>query len=204
MQGIADDNGCRLTGAPWAFSLAEISQVGGIQKPTVRTIGFQRISEKGIDWLTPRKKNQQQNDNDDEVALSYTMGIYPPPSGQTCEQWRAEGKPYEISISEVLETAPIGSFAQILAVGRVKKNKNINNKNRMILDDKTMFMEQVEQIKKELQAGTIDMEEMESSVRVVRLKPDRMELMISGPIWERFEWTRDGDKWTPKVQLMPY
>lgn len=191
-RGICDDQGRRLTGAPWAFSLAEI--IEGL--PFVRTIGFQRISELGLDWLTLRPKQDF-----NPVAICYTEGIYPPPTGETCEQWRAEGQLTEIPISNVLETVPIGSFAQILAVGRLKQT---THEHRVAMENKSGFLEEVSKIKKDLESGTADMVELESSVRVARLMPDRMELLVSGPIWERFEWKRTEKEWSNMTRLMPY
>lgn len=133
------------------------------------------------------------------VAICYTEGVYPPPAGETCEQWRAEGRPEEIPVSEVLETAPIGSFAQILAVGRRKPGVG-----RMALRDREQFIEEVKQVKEQFEAGNVDMNELEACVRVVRLVPERIELLISGPIWERFQWTREAGKWTQSTRLLPY
>jgi len=195
LRGIADGEGYRLSGAPWAFSLAELDDKRSF--PVVRTIGFQRISEAGLDWLTRRKSQAVK-----PVALCYTAGVYPPPPGESCEQWRAEGSLVELPVAEALKTAPMGSFAQILAVGRI----SANSIDRLEMNDRERFLEEVAKVKVELESGKVDTNELESSVRFVRLVPDRIELLVSGNIWERFEWTRDHTegKWSTGVQLLPY
>mmetsp|Transcript_14277 Transcript_14277/g.28799 ORF Transcript_14277/g.28799 Transcript_14277/m.28799 type:complete len:279 (-) Transcript_14277:254-1090(-) len=203
-RGICDKDGYRLTGAPWGFQLAEVTSQN---RPKVRTIGFQRVSEHGIDYLLLKKKRVAK---DDWIALSYTEGIYPPPPGQTCEQWRAEGVVAEIDVENVLDTAPMGSFAQILAVARRERSvKGQPNDERNSLcegQDKDSFIDEVAVLKAELENGNVDIGEIQEAVQVCRLMPSRMELMVSGGIWERFEYVRldeEGNEWDLR-RIMPY
>mmetsp|Transcript_25596 Transcript_25596/g.70656 ORF Transcript_25596/g.70656 Transcript_25596/m.70656 type:complete len:241 (+) Transcript_25596:84-806(+) len=195
-RGIADVEGYRLNGAPWAFTLGEVDAT--TSRPSVRTIGFQRVSEAGLDWLTRRKSSLV----DEAVAICYTAGVYPPPAGESCEQWRAEGQLAEIPIVEALKTAPRGSLAQILAVGRISEGRD----ERLAMYDRERFLMESAKAKEQLQSADVEIRELEASVRFVRLMPDRMELLVSGNIWERFEWTRNHDNasWSAKQQLLPY
>ena len=281
MRGIADEQGYRLTGAPWGFSLAEIRQeirnnndhnnnnhndpreVQQQQQqqqspprmfPSVRTIGFQRISEKGLDWLIKRPRSSSSSitattsmttmSNSTTnllkpVALCYTEGIYPPTNpNDSCEQWRAEGQPIEIPVTEILDTVPLKSFAQILAVGRLEeqeevavavKEEQLHYQERplpppppppppqrplsMRMKDREGFLALVAQVTQELYDNRVELKELEKTVQVLRLLPNRMELLVNGEqIWERFEWTRQ--KQQPKNnnngwmqthhQLLPY
>ena len=255
MRGIADEQGYRLTGAPWGFSLAEIREeirndhnnsnhndpreVQQQQQqqqqspprmfPSVRTIGFQRISEKGLDWLIKRPRSSSSSitattsmttmSNSTTnllkpVALCYTEGIYPPTNpNDSCEQWRAEGQPIEIPVTEILDTVPMKSFAQILAVGRLEeeevvvavKEGQLHHQERplpppppqqqrplsMTMKDREGFLALVAQVTQELYDNRIELKELEDKVQVLRLLPNRMELLVNGEqIWERFEWTR--------------
>lgn len=233
-RGIADAQGYRITGAPWAFSLAQVKY--GI--PSVRTIGFQRISEHGLDWLTARRKdettspagNNQNNNNNNSpdtftsattttsqvVAISYTHGIYPPSPGESCEQWRAEGVPFELPVAQALATAPRASLAQILAVHQCRKlvrdehaaisNDSTAFSKRTKLDDRPFFLAQVQRAREQLDKDQVDIEELQSAIQFVRLVPNRMELLANGEIWERFEWKRnlENGEWSERVQLMPY
>lgn len=107
-RGIANEDGFRLVGAPWAFQLAETNQNQSLP-PIIRTIGFQRVSEKGIDFLMMRGKEEiisngnatKRGDSKKKpMSLSYTEGVYPPLAEgglkQNCEQWRAEGPVVEL------------------------------------------------------------------------------------------------------------
>jgi hypothetical protein len=102
-RGIASENdGLRRNGAPWGFTLAELKHQHQQDQdpdknnnkstivPSVRTIGFQRITKDGMDWLTkiPKSSDNNNNKNGDSasdtqqlgpVAICFSHGTYPPP-----------------------------------------------------------------------------------------------------------------------------
>ncbi|KAL7574467.1 hypothetical protein ACA910_015835 [Epithemia clementina (nom. ined.)] len=265
-RGIADEHGRRLSGAPWAFALAELvvsappsspsttshdtEPQGNLDAdarqqqqhqhqpphpwtPSVRTIGFQRISEHGLDWLVKRRRRRDPAPTATAttkvllppVALCYTHGMYPPAHAgdDGCEQWRAEGQPMELPVvAELFHTAP----RQSLAVQRLEQELIImeqqqhqqqqqqpeleqhldlpetrqaygshrtHHRRRFVLTDRDAFLAQVAQVTQELEQGRVALEELASAVQVLRLRPDRMELLAHNAkdgIWERWEWTR--------------
>ena len=41
-------------------------------------------------------------------------------------------------------------------------------------------------------------------VSVYKIKPDRMEISLSGEIWDRYEWNYKEDSWTGPTCILPY
>eukprot|EP00927_Polykrikos_kofoidii_P056073 TRINITY_DN50256_c0_g1_i1.p1 TRINITY_DN50256_c0_g1~~TRINITY_DN50256_c0_g1_i1.p1 ORF type:complete len:318 (+),score=43.16 TRINITY_DN50256_c0_g1_i1:87-1040(+) len=141
-RGNCDQQGFRKKGAPWAFQLAEQVQLsrGSGQAsspwPSLRTVGWQRISAKGLDFMVRRAERTESQNNTcvvshtgepnqprecisamKPVSICYVEGIYPPPKdGPPCIQWRIEGIAIPVSTKDLLKTAPIGSISQIVTI----------------------------------------------------------------------------------------
>ena len=222
--------GFRLPGAPWAFQLARSSmqEEEGFAAPMLKTVGFQRVSELGVDFLVRRSPDSGGGNATVTTfvgAFCYVEGAYPPVEGAVCEQWRGEGVAEEIPVSAIRATAPLPSFAQILACSARgdEGGGEGGGGQRPTLGDRTAFVDEVRALKAQLAAGGVPDNEIEGAVQAFRLRPSRMELLRSGPdIWERFEWqsqasgpsgagagvSADADAppllWCNPRQLLPY
>ena len=167
--------------------------------PTIKTVLFQGISDEGVDFLLRSKEGQQ---GELEAALCYVHG-FPPVAGQLISQWRLEGRAVPIAVESIVHGAP---SAQILAsTGAKGPVAGEKSGSRVLLKDRTEFVNSVEILKKQLSEGTIAINELEKQLKVYRLQPRRAELSVSGPIWERFEWRMgEGGVWEPCQRLIPY
>ncbi len=210
-RGVCDREGRRLQGAPWAFQLAETTP---LCLPKVRTIGFQRVSASGIDYVVLRRRPGARPTLDkgsDAAAIVHVAGVYPSPPGETCEQWRAEGRVSSIPVENMFETVPLWSLAQVLAVERaeVAAGRSADPRRAGLREgeERQRLICQVEQIKQEMQSGDMDAAAVADSIEVCRLLPDRVELSVSSEtLWERFEYTRldeGGTRWDLR-RIMPY
>jgi hypothetical protein len=74
---------------------------------------FNKITSDGFTFLTKRPKAKADTLDGHTIAICYLEGKYQP--HDVCEQWRAEGVARLVDVEEILDTAPLGSFAQILA-----------------------------------------------------------------------------------------
>ena len=189
--GICDANGFRQSGMPWAFQLAEVDKSSFL---SCKTVGFQRVSEDGIDYLVMDRTSHKSNSQNKlplfqkTVALCYVEGVYPPPTGTLCEQWRVEGAVQRISVDRILNTAPLSSFAQILACYEVRlqacdpgsridlRESESTNKGCSSVSLE-MFLEKVKEIKGKLERKEICIEDIDKAMAVYRVLPKRMELL---------------------------
>ena len=71
-----------------------------------------------------------------------------------------------------METAPFGSFAQIMA-SSFRRHGTVG---RLDLEDHERFEEETLMIKQRLEEGTMSKNEIESAIAVYRLVPHRMEM----------------------------
>ena len=211
--------GFRLPGAPWAFQLAWNS--GHAEAPPLlKTVGFQRVCSLGIDFLVRRNPGSL-SESRFPGSFCWVEGTYPPATGGLCEQWRGEGVAEEIDISEVRATAPLRSFAQILAChtcsavdsgARAHAAGGGGEGGRAPLRDLNAFVSEVRALNTKLEAGSVPDSEIKGAVQAFRLRPSRVELLRSGPeIWERFEWQQTSGTgpdaamhWHGPRELMPY
>ena len=67
------------TAAPWAMQIAYCAGEG--KAPGLKTVGFQRVSDEGIDFMTAK---HAQNLDGVAVSICYTAGTYPPEEGSKC------------------------------------------------------------------------------------------------------------------------
>ena len=150
-------HGARLPNAPWAFQLASPGQAVG-SAPVVKTVGFQCVSEAGIDFLVRRGSGAQAG-GQFAASFCYVEGQYPPAEGGACEQWRGEGEASEVPPGAVLSTAPLGSFAQILACQARAGGSGGGDEcgggsgGRVALADRETFVREVGEVKARLEGG---------------------------------------------------
>ena len=76
-KGERNSDGSAAT--PWAMQIAY--SVGEGKAPALKTVGFQRVSEEGIDFMTAK---HAQNLDGLPVSICYTAGAYPPEEGSKC------------------------------------------------------------------------------------------------------------------------
>jgi hypothetical protein len=237
-----DAGGSRLPGAPWAFQLASAGAT--VAAPTIKTVGFQRVSADGIDFLVRRRgpsspaggrggsdgggggggggggdssSSSSSSSSSFAASFCYCEGAYPPAEDAECVQWRGEGEAMEIPVTEVRDTAPLPSFAQIMACSARGHGGggSGDEAGRTALLDRERFVGEVRDMKAQLLAGGGVGAEVETAVQAFRLRPHRVELLVSGAdIWERFEWQRqrrpsgggehEHGAWGEVRRLLPY
>ena len=99
------------------------------------------MNENGIDFLQPKHATYL----DGKMAsMIYLQSVYPKPASQRTIQWRAEGEVKSIDVESVLDTAPYGSFAQIMASSYRRHGRPTG---RFDLDDPDRFEEETLMIK---------------------------------------------------------
>lgn len=170
--------------------------------PILRTVNFQRVSEKGIDFVM--KNRGYASDllfvKDQRMSFLYTLGKYLP--GQTVQQWRAHGLCEPIRLKEIIDRVP--NFTIVEMVASVRANKEGDSREDM---DLSHFTEILQQTRGELDRGEVTMMELEEAVRAWRFIPCQIEQMVGGPeqiMWERHEWLHKEGKWIKPVRLMPF
>ena len=200
-RGLCDGDGNRIKGAPWGMSLAHNTASAAEPWPTVRTVGFLRVTPDCFTFLLRRRKKKQSSDL--PISVAYVEGKYR--AGEICEQWRCEGIAKEVG-QEAAASAPAASFAQIIA------SASAGEERRQKITNRDTFLNDVENAKVSLETGTTTQKTIENSIVVFECQPVRVELLIGGPdfsMWERVEWKRavDGDvdsDWLQPQKLMPY
>jgi hypothetical protein len=183
-------------------------------EPSNKTVGFQTVSDRAVTFLCKRSAMPTQVD----VALCYVEGSYPSGPGESaCRQWRIDGTAIaQPEVSSVLETAPVGSLAQILAAGergRSPLGEEVGDAfhggeggwGLLPSSEKESFVELVESYKRRLVAGEIEEEELARDVALYSLEPERVELCEEGAFWNRTEWWKDeAGEWKDGLSLLPY
>jgi hypothetical protein len=76
---LCDEEGCRLPGVHWVLNVA-IAPTDPTKAPNLRTVGIQRISEKGIDFVMKRGSSGTSEvvANGAPVAVLHSQGKYIP------------------------------------------------------------------------------------------------------------------------------
>mmetsp|Transcript_3626 Transcript_3626/g.4156 ORF Transcript_3626/g.4156 Transcript_3626/m.4156 type:complete len:225 (-) Transcript_3626:228-902(-) len=193
---ICDAEGVRTPGAPWGFQMSFINDAG---LPDIKTVGFLRITEAGPEFLLKRKPSSTK---EFAASLCYVEGQFPPKEGETCEQWRIEGTATEIDPDIALQTAPVSSFAQIISC--INMDGKETSSNRKILSERESLIGNVVEMKTKLGNQEVDVESIRDAIVVYRINTTRVELLESGPIWERVEWLKEKNTWADPQRLLPY
>ena len=201
-RGFCDDAGRRIKGAPWGMQLAHPDHSNAW--PVVRTIGFQSVNADGLTFLL-RRRNSAGGRHRLPVSMVYVEGRYC--SGEICEQWRCEGEAFEIGVEDAMQTAPLASFAQMIAAAAVPTHES-----RSSIRDRDNFLKNVDQVKTRLLRHEKSPDEIALSVVLYKLQPIRAEVLIGGPDFgacERIEWRRKtrGDpssSWSLPQRILPY
>lgn len=221
-RSLCDKQGCRLPGVHWVMSIALPANAASTTKaPSLRTIGIERISDAGIDFVMKRTSPTARSiEAGLPVSILYSQGKYLP--GESTEQWRGEGHCELLPLPEILDLVP--SFTMVSMVGSQRAVNTAQNDvlrqtetsgERMAVPNKSHLTEIMQTTRMELENGDINMEELESCIRAFRFQPTRMECMLGGPdsiMWDRWEWLRavpdeasDGSiPWRSPNHLVPH
>lgn len=204
---LCDENGFRKKDCHWTFALSiadcdEIMNSEIKKAPILRTVNFQRVTEKGIDFVM---KNRAHASDllflaDKYVSFLYTTGKYVP--GEKIEQWRAQGRCEPIRLNELIDYVPLYTIVEMVA--SVRANKEGDKREDM---DLSHFTELLQQTRLDLEKGEVPMLELEEAVRAWRFIPNQVERMVGGPnqtMWDRKEWTCTDGKWIEPTRLMPF
>lgn len=154
-QGERSSDGSTAT--PWAMQIAYSAGEG--KAPALKTVGFQRVSEEGIDFMTAK---HAQNLDGLAVSICYTAGAYPPEEGSKCSQWRIEGTCKGIGAD--LMCAKPGSLAQVLSSAAWRQDKEADEAGRVVLDDAEGLAQQTEAIKERLANEEVTEEELAGAI----------------------------------------
>jgi len=216
-RNLCDETGYRLPGVHWTLSVAATAE-DPLQAPFLRTIGIQRISENGIDFVVKKGSGCSKTFvSGRPISVLHLKGKYV--AGEIVEQWRAEGHCEKIPLAEVIDVIPSYTLNAMIATKRLEQEIEMKfnsdpQQDRLTIMDNSHVHEVVQSTRMELEAKTIDKEEFEIAIRAYRFRPDRMERMTGGPetiLWDRWEWRRASGNcpegstiWDPPTHLMPH
>eukprot|EP00980_Cylindrotheca_fusiformis_P024493 scaffold11961_cov122-Cylindrotheca_fusiformis.AAC.5 len=213
-RNLCDENGYRRPGVHWVFSMA-VTPDDPSKPPNLRTVGVQRISGDGIDFVM--KKGSGTCDSlasGRPLSLLYMQGRYVP--GESAEQWRGEGSCQKQPLSEVLEVLPHYTMVAMIGSKRIELEKGNNvdelregvSEKRLAMQNKSHTIEVLQRTRMEMENGEITDEEKDNSIRAFRFRPTRLECMAGGPesiLWSRWEWTKGDDgNWKEPMELLPH
>lgn len=215
--GLCDANGFRKPGKHWSFAVA-VPSVNANEAPNLRTVGFQRVSSAGADFIV--KSGPRSDLLTRPVSVLYTIGKYK--LGETVEQWRADGHCVKLELSDMLNKVPHHTITEMVSSVRAANEANdatetdrdAVSKDRRLMRNQSHFTEIVQKTRIELENGDISTKELEECLRAWRFIPIRMEQMTGSPdqiMWDRWEWTRavgddcpEGTAWNQAQHILPY
>lgn len=183
---------------------------GGLAAPNLRTVGVQRLSPEGIDFVM--KKGCATSDIlalEQPLAVLFSQGKYAP--GESAEQWRGEGHCEKIALDEVLHCLPHYTITGMLVSKRIEmeslelgENAHDFSVDRMALLNKSHVTEIAQKTRLELENNQLSTRELEESIQTFRFHPERLERLRGSPdsvLWDRWEWSRSAPGDQAKVNL---
>lgn len=180
----------------------------------MRTVGIERITPSGIDFVVKRGSTVADAlSRGQELSFLYTQGLFLP--GQSAEQMRGEGLCLALPLAEVIAEIPhfvitsmVGS-TRIAAEGRkgwpvdeeqaeaAAPTEPVSeaSSHRSPVENRSHLTEIMQKTRLELENGDVTLEELNECIRAFRLQPERIEGMWASPdssvLWDRWEWLRD-------------
>ena len=100
----------------------------GLKPPNLRTVGVQRVSPEGIDFVM--KKGSGTCDSlasGRPLAILHLQGRYLP--GETAEQWRGEGTCERLPLDELMDLLPHYTVAAMVSSKRIETENALNAMN---------------------------------------------------------------------------
>jgi len=185
------------------------------QPPNLRTIGVQRVTKDGIDFVM--KKGSGTCDslaNGRPMSILHMQGRYMP--GETAEQWRGEGVCERMSLENMMNKLPHYTIVAMVSSKRIEKEKGLlaeelhasDSGKRLAMENKSHMTEIMQKTRLELENGEISDQEIDDSIRAFRFHPDRLECMAGGPdavLWNRWDWLKAEDgTWHEAKPLLPH
>lgn len=203
-RNLCDESGYRLKGVHWTLALAYGSD-DPVKPPNLRTVGFQRVSDLGIDFVVKKGTSTGRAFNTGcPVSILVQTGRYIP--GESAEQWRGEGHCEALPLTDIIEVVPDYTVSHMVASRRIELEEESEKKERSVVESTSHLTEVVQQVRTELVDTAIPYEELADSISAYRFHPDRLELMSGSPdrtLWHRWEWLRDdhGDGSCPEGSI---
>ncbi len=97
--------------------------------PKIKTVNFQRVSEKGIDFVSRKIQGSSRDTSTftekKPISFLYSEGKYQ--LGESIVQWRADGVCTKIDLKEILKHIPKYTIAEMVATDRAKKESNLSS-----------------------------------------------------------------------------
>ena len=121
---LCDEGGYRNAGVHWVFAVA-MSPLDSSAPPSLRTVGIQKVSPAGIDFVMKKAglgdSDDTNTDTDQLVSILYSQGKYK--AGNTAEQWRGDGFLEKIPLSDILHCLPHYTVTGMLVSKRMEKER---------------------------------------------------------------------------------
>jgi hypothetical protein len=189
-----------------------------LKPPNLRTIGIERVSVDGIDFVMKRTSPTSVSATAGlPVSFMYQEGKFLP--GQSAEQWRGEGYCETIPLADISDLIPSFTATSIIASCRIAAEVNgetakvvgiaDESDGRLAMMNKSRTTEVMQRTRNDLEHRAISMDEMHEAMAAFRIKPTRLEYMHGGPdtvMWDRWEWLRDREtgEWADPRHLIPH
>jgi hypothetical protein len=120
---LCDAAGFRLSDVHWTFSIAVTSEDTTNMPPNLRTIGVQRISEQGIDFVVKRGSGPSKAFAAGRpVSILHLQGKYV--AGEHAEQWRGEGHCETLPLQDIVHVIPHYTITGMMAARRIANEKS--------------------------------------------------------------------------------
>jgi hypothetical protein len=185
------------------------------QAPNLRTVGIERITPSGIDFVVKRGSTVADAlTRGQELSFLYTQGLFLP--GQSAEQMRGEGLCLALALPEVIAEIPHFVITSMVGSKRIAREGRkgwpvdeqqaaaailpfpetaIASHRNSPVENRSHLTEIMQQTRLELENGDVTLEELNECIRAFRLQPERIEGMWASPdssvMWDRWEWLRD-------------
>jgi hypothetical protein len=165
--------------------------------PNLRTVGIERISAMGIDFVLKRGSyTASAIAAGQPVSMLSQQGRFL--HGEHSEQWRGEGSCQTLPLGEILDLIPNFVVTSMVASTRIAREDGSASTDhvsdgRLAMVSRSHVTEVFQKTRIALENGDIPMDELENCMAAFRFRPDRMECMIGGPdsiMWDRWEWNR--------------
>lgn len=215
-KNLCDEHGGRLPGKFWTFSMSASRATNELKAPNLKTVGLQRLTDEGIDFITLKKKKNGLM-NEQPISMLQTFGNYQ--IGEHVEQWRAEGFCEELSdLKDILPYIPPNTIIEMIATNRVISSSLDNDiappndvdHHSKLVQNHAHLQEVVQTTRYELENGKIHLNEMSQTIQGWRFVPTRVERLVGSPdeiMWDRWEWIRSSKNSTWEKSsnpLLPY
>jgi len=160
---LCDEAGFRKKDVHWTFSLA-VGSTDPKKPPSLRTIGFQRVSTLGIDFVIKRGSDSSQSLAAGQAASIVALhGRYL--AGENSEQWRAEGYCEELPLEEIIDVVPHSTLTNIVACKRIHDEEG-KTEGRVSIEGASHLTDLIQQARLQLDIQSLSSDVLSESVVV--------------------------------------